>query len=112
FTGRVHPMHEMGSDISRDFRFGFWRGGIFWGWPSSHTTIAFAIAVTIFTLLPKQRWLGCLAIAYAFYVGLGTSVTIHWFSDFLTGAIIGSVIGVVVGNTFSRADLLNSFNPS
>jgi hypothetical protein len=26
------------------FRFGFWRGGVCWGWPSSHTTIAFAMA--------------------------------------------------------------------
>src|SRR4051794_32813017 len=66
FTGRVHPLHEMGDDISRDFRFGVLRGGVFWGWPSSHTTIAFAMMVTIYMLLPKQRWLGWIAIAYAF----------------------------------------------
>ncbi len=100
FTGRVHPMHEVGADISRDFRFGFWRGGVFWGWPSSHTTIAFAMAVTVFMLLPKLRWAGWLVIAYALYVGLAVSVTIHWFSDFVAGAIIGSVIGVVVGRCF------------
>lgn len=100
FTGRVHPMHQAGPDISRVFRFGFLRGGVFWGWPSSHTTIAFAMAVTMFMLLPKQRWAGCLAIAYALYVGIGVSVTIHWFSDFVAGAIIGSVIGVVVGKSF------------
>ncbi len=100
FTGRVHPMHEIGADISRDFRFGFWRGGVFWGWPSSHTTIAFSMAVTVFMLLPKQRWAGWLAIAYALYVGLAVSVTIHWFSDFVAGAIIGSVIGVTVGRSF------------
>jgi membrane-associated phospholipid phosphatase len=102
FTGRAYPyLHgEMGPDISHVFRFGFWRGGAFWGWPSSHTTIAFSMALTIFMLTPKQRWVGCVAIAYALYVGLGVSVTIHWFSDFVAGAIIGSVIGMVVGGSF------------
>ena len=104
FTGRVHPaMHDAGTDISHVFRFGFLRGGMFWGWPSSHTTIAFAMAVTVFTLFPKQRWLGGLAIAYAFYIGLGVSMTIHWFSDFVAGAILGTVIGVVVGKCFLRS---------
>ena len=45
-TGRVHPSHGVGADISHIFRFGFLRGGVFWGWPSSHTTIAFAMAVS------------------------------------------------------------------
>jgi membrane-associated phospholipid phosphatase len=102
FTGRVHPAqaHSIGPDYSHIFHFGFLRGGIFWGWPSSHTTIAFAMAVAIFTLCPKQRWLGVVAIFYAFYVGIGVSMTIHWFSDFAAGAIIGSVIGAVVGRSF------------
>ena len=99
-TGRVHPAHIVGSDISHIFQFGWLRGGVFWGWPSSHATIAFAMAVTVFTLCPKQRWLGFVAILYAFYVGMGVSMTIHWFSDFVAGAIIGSVIGVVVGKSF------------
>ena len=102
FTGRVHPAHIVGADISHVFQFGFLRGGVFWGWPSSHTTIAFAMAVTVFTLFPKQRWLGWVAILYAFYVGIGVSMTIHWFSDFVAGAIIGSVIGAVVGKSFLR----------
>jgi membrane-associated phospholipid phosphatase len=100
FTGRAHPAHGVGADISHVFHFGWLRGGVFWGWPSSHTTIAFAMAVTVFRLCPKQRWLGWLAILYAFYVGLGVSMTIHWFSDFVAGAIVGSVIGAVVGNSF------------
>ena len=102
FTGRVHPAHSVGADISHVFRFGWMRGGVFWGWPSSHTTIAFAMAVTVFTLCPKQRWLGWVAILYAGYVGLGVSMTIHWFSDFVAGAIIGSVIGAVVGRSFGN----------
>ena len=99
-TGRAHPARGVGTDISHVFQFGFLRGGVFWGWPSSHTTIAFAMAVTAFTLWPKQRWLGFAAILYAFYVGIGVSMTIHWFSDFVAGAVIGSVIGVVVGKSF------------
>jgi len=61
-TGRAHPGHGVGTDLTHVFRFGLLRGGVFWGWPSSHTTIAFAMAVTVFRLFPKQRWLGYLAI--------------------------------------------------
>jgi len=100
FTGRVHPPRGVVIDLSHVFRFGVLRGGVFWGWPSSHTTIAFAMAVTIFMLWPKQRWMGYVAIMYALYVGIGVSMTIHWFSDFLAGAIFGSVIGIVVGKSF------------
>ncbi len=101
-TGRTHPPHTVSTDLSHVFRFGFLRGGVFWGWPSSHTTIAFAMALTVFTLFPKARWLGLLAIAYAFYIGLGVSITIHWFSDFTAGAIFGSVVGTVVGGGFLK----------
>ncbi len=109
-TGRAHPLHGVGADLSHIFRFGLFRGGVFWGWPSSHTTVAFAMAVTMFTLFPKQRRVGYVAIAYALYVGIGVSMTIHWFSDFLAGAIIGTVIGVVVGKSFlvSQQDALSS----
>ena len=102
-TGRIHPAHVAGADISHVFRYGFLRGGIFWGWPSSHATIAFAMAATVFSLFPKQRWLGIMAILYAFYVGVGVSMTIHWCSDFVAGAILGTVIGVVVGRSFLRS---------
>jgi membrane-associated phospholipid phosphatase len=102
FTGRVHPEHFIGADISHVFRFGWLRGGVFWGWPSSHTTIAFAMAVTIFSLFPQQRRFGGLALVYALYIGLGVSMTIHWCSDFVAGAILGSVIGVVVGKNFAE----------
>jgi len=102
-TGRAHPAHGVGADLTHVFKFGLLRGGVFWGWPSSHTTIAFAMAVTVFRLFPKKRWLGYLAIAYAFYIGIGVSMTIHWFSDFVAGALLGTVVGVVVGTNFSRA---------
>ncbi|HKI69853.1 MAG TPA: phosphatase PAP2 family protein [Verrucomicrobiae bacterium] len=100
FTGRAHPPHNAGENLTCVFRFGFLRGGVFWGWPSSHTAIAFAMAVTVYTMYPKQKWLGCLAILYALYIGVGVSMTIHWFSDFVAGTIVGSVIGRVVGKGF------------
>jgi membrane-associated phospholipid phosphatase len=101
-TGRAHPTHEVGTDLTHVFKFGLLRGGVFWGWPSSHTTIAFAMAVTVFNFFPKQKWLGYTAIAYACYIGVGVSATIHWFSDFVAGALIGTVVGMVVGTRFSR----------
>ena len=107
-TGRAHPAHGVSVDLTHVFKFGLLRGGVFWGWPSSHTTIAFAMAVTVFMLFPKQKWLGYLAIAYAFYIGFGVSMTIHWFSDFVAGALIGTVVGVVVGTRFSRGQVERS----
>ena len=62
--------------------------------------LAMLMALTVFIMFPKSKWIGCLALLYALYVGVGVSMTIHWFSDFLAGAIIGSVVGVVVGNGF------------
>jgi membrane-associated phospholipid phosphatase len=100
-TGRPHPPYRTAVDMSHIFRFGFMRGGIFWGWPSSHTATAFAVSVALFTLLPQKRWLGVAALVYACYIGIGVSMTIHWFSDFVAGAIIGSIIGVTVGRSFS-----------
>jgi membrane-associated phospholipid phosphatase len=102
FTGRAHPdlFHGVVDDITHVFQFGFLKGGIFWGWPSSHTTIAFAMAFTLWALFPKNKLVQFLALGYALYIGLGVSVTIHWFSDFVAGAIIGTVIGITVGKKF------------
>lgn len=113
FTGRIPPPHFFGHgalvDTSHGFRFGFLRGGMFWGWPSSHTTVAFAMAVALWELYPENKLVRYAAILYAFYVGIGVSIRIHWFSEFVAGAIIGSVIGVVVGKSFHRPR--SSINP-
>ncbi len=103
FTGRVHPprwLDQNTVDSSREFLFGFMRGGIFFGWPSSHTTVAFAMSVALIMLYPKNNVVRYFAIFYALYIGFGVSISIHWLSDFVAGAILGSVIGVVVGNSF------------
>lgn len=98
-TGRDALPHGTGNDTSRVFRFGLLRHGIFWGWPSSHTAVAFAMAVTVLALYPRRRWLGAAAILYALYIGVGVSMTIHWFSDFVAGALIGTAIGMTVGES-------------
>jgi membrane-associated phospholipid phosphatase len=103
FTGRVQPPHftQTMLDQSNGFRFGLYEGGIFWGWPSSHTTIAFAMAFTLISILPaEQKAWKYLAVCYAFYVGIGVSMGIHWFSDFVMGAILGTIIGTLVGKSF------------
>ncbi len=103
FTGRPHP--ELFSsaptvDISHQFNFGIFRDGIFWGWPSSHAAAAFAGAFALIALYPQNKLIRSAALVYALYIGLGVSVTIHWFSDFVAGAIMGAVVGVVVGKSF------------
>lgn len=108
-TGRAHPLGFMRSisniDISKVFKFGFLRGGVFWGWPSSHTAVSFAFSLAIFILFPKNKFIRILAIVYAFYVGIGVSTSIHWFSDFVAGAIFGSVVGITVGKRFLKRQL-------
>jgi membrane-associated phospholipid phosphatase len=102
-TGRAHPSEiiaNSATDISQVFHFGFFNNGIFWGWPSSHTTIAFAMAVTLIFLYPEKKFVKYPAFIYAFYIGLGVSVSIHWFSDFIAGIIFGSLIGIIVGKSF------------
>ena len=87
-------------DSSHGFQLGFLKGGIFWGWPSGHTTVAFSMALCLTTLYPKNKIVVLCALLCAFYVGLAVSVTIHWVSEFAAGAIIGSVIGMTVGKSF------------
>ena len=105
FTGRPGPRHFFVNtlvDTSREFRFGFLRGGVFFGWPSSHTTIAFAMAMAMRTLYPGSKITRSVALIYAIYIGVGVSMTIHWFSDFAAGVIIGTVVGTTVGNAFKK----------
>jgi membrane-associated phospholipid phosphatase len=84
-------------DTSHIFRFGFLRGGLFWGWPSSHVMIAFAGAVALMLLYRETRFVKWLPPAYAAYMAVSVAITFHWFSDVVAGAIIGALIGVVVG---------------
>ncbi len=105
FTGRVPPAISAAgplTDITHQFRFGLLKGGVFWGWPSSHTVVAFAVATVLIVLYRERLGVCAMALFYAFYVGIGVSATIHWFSEFAAGAIIGAVVGSVVGAAFLK----------
>ncbi len=109
FTGRFQPeliLHPPVSiDISEAFHFGFLRHGIFWGWPSSHTSVAFAMSITLALLYSKNKKLLFTLTLYAFYIGLSVSMTIHWFSDFVAGAILGTIIAFVVARRYSALQI-------
>lgn len=103
-TGRLQPnLLDPSLDVSHVFRFGFLRGGIFWGWPSSHTTIACAMAMTTAWLYRKSRVIPLLSALYALYIGIGVAtVGIHWLSEAVAGALIGTVIGLCVALQFAK----------
>ena len=103
FTGRTQPnLHQLVIDSSHGFHFGFLQHGIFWGWPSSHTTIAFSMAVALCVAFPRRRALSVAVLLYALYVGIGVSLSIHWFSEFVAGALIGTACGLSVGTGFAK----------
>lgn len=98
FTGRIQPeflTQTSSIDISKNFNFGFLEHGIFWGWPSSHTAVAFALAFSLMLSFPQSRIVRYAAVLYMLLIALGASVGFHWFSDVLAGAIIGTMIGIV-----------------
>jgi membrane-associated phospholipid phosphatase len=103
FTGRIPP-ESFGKVVnnSHGFQFGFYRGGWFDGWPSSHTAVAFAAAAALIALYPNNKAVKIGALVFAFAIGLGVSLNIHWFSDFVAGALIGYAIGKTVGWDFKK----------
>jgi membrane-associated phospholipid phosphatase len=101
FSGRVPPdFPENKNDYSGQFRFGFLKGGAYEGWPSTHTTIAFAMATTLVKLYPDNAAVKIGSLAYASIIGIGVSTNIHWFSDAVAGAFIGYAIGSTVGSNY------------
>jgi membrane-associated phospholipid phosphatase len=105
-TGRLQPNLANGIDISHAFQFGILKHGIFWGWPSSHTIVAFAGAVT-FALVMDRKWVRVPAIIYACAIGFGASIGFHWLSDVIAGALMGSAVAFVAHRESAKA----SFRP-
>lgn len=104
-TGRIQPPHgsyDILIDLSRQWQFGFLNHGVFWGWPSSHTMVACAMAATLIALFPKKKSVVYTAILYGAYIGLSITFQIHWFSEFIAGAILGSTIGYIIGTVHAR----------
>jgi hypothetical protein len=107
-SGRTSPPHHHGdgaqvgtlADTSADFHLGFMQGEMLGGWPSSHTTIACAMAAVVVASFPKRRIVHVAAYAYAAFIALGVSFGFHWLSEIVAGALIGTVVGreVMRGN--------------
>ena len=101
-TGRLQPNLANGIDISHAFQFGILKHGIFWGWPSSHTIVAFAGAAT-FALVMHRKWVRVPAILYACAIGFGASIGFHWLSDVVAGALMGSAVAFVAHRESAKA---------
>lgn len=100
-TGRKPPTKLVFTDDLRgDFRFGFLKGGVNNGWPSSHTCVAFSMATALIELYPNNTAIKICSLTFASLIGLGVSTNIHWASDVVSGALIGWAIGRTVGNSF------------
>ncbi len=103
-TGRVEPefltTHSM-IDNSRDFNFGFLEYGVFWGWPSSHTAVAFAGAFAI-VFLTRNTAVRAIALLYALFIATGAAIGFHWLSDVAAGAILGVLVASVVAGSFKK----------
>ncbi len=67
--------------------------------PSGHTCAAFAFAVALCTALPKGwRWLRGAALVLAVLMGMSRLyVGVHFPSDVLAGAVIGTLCGLLAG---------------
>jgi hypothetical protein len=105
-TGRPNPEPQEYGDKSSSstFRFGLNRGGMHFGWPSGHMMVNTA-AVTSLLCFYKNNTeldiLGSLYLGYLFYSVISHEKnTMHWFSDAITGTLMGYVIGSTIGKNF------------
>jgi hypothetical protein len=107
-TGRPHPeaVHYDDDSASRTFQWGFLRGGIHYGWPSGHMMLSSAILASLVRVYPDSLWLklgGSALLGYfLFSVASHESNTMHWFSDMVSGTLMGLAIGNAVGTGFAK----------
>ncbi len=106
-TGRPGPDWRHNSnmeDLSETFRFGFLRGGIYWGWPSGHTVASMAVVSALTSYYPNSTWLKIAGYGVVGYTMAAVSANnrggMHWFSDAVAGALISYTIGSSVGGCF------------
>ncbi len=107
-TGRPYPnpYEENMDEQSRTFRFGFFRGGIFWGWPSGHTSATVATASCLAAYYSEKKWIAASGYLWSAYTMVGVAAVkggnMHWLSDGVAGALTGFAIGSTVGKSFRR----------
>jgi membrane-associated phospholipid phosphatase len=72
-------------------------------WPSGHTASSFALASSLVAFFPDETWLPFVAYPYAVAIAAGmVEADYHWLSDLVAGALLGHVIGWVVGSNFRQ----------
>lgn len=106
-TGRPAPQGvpepEM-EDHSKTFRFGFLRGGLFWGWPSGHLSTNTAAVVSLSAFYPESKPISVIKYGWVGYMFYGVvshnGGSMHWFSDAVAGTLMGYAIGRTVGKGF------------
>ncbi|HUI29198.1 MAG TPA: phosphatase PAP2 family protein [Candidatus Acidoferrales bacterium] len=108
-TGRPNPAwwrNDDMEDLSKTFRFGFLRGGIFWGWPSGHTATTMAVVSALTSYYPDKTWVKVAGYTWVAYTMLGVSSVnrggMHWFSDAVAGALMSYAVGSTVGKYYRR----------
>jgi membrane-associated phospholipid phosphatase len=108
-TGRPNPAWWNNQDmegLSKTFRFGFLRGGMFWGWPSGHTAATMAVVSALTNYYPDATWLKIVGYSWVAYTMYGVSSVnrggMHWFSDAVAGALMSYAIGSTVGKYYRR----------
>ncbi len=107
FTGRPAPPSGVQSSnaASEEFRFGFLRGGIHYGWPSGHMMTTTAIFASLVEVYPDSLALqlgGGTVLAGMFgSVAIHEGSSMHWLSDMVAGTLMGYAIGRGVGAGFA-----------
>lgn len=111
-TGRPHPGdHDepviySDNEASETFRFGFLRGGVFWGWPSGHMLSNTAAVTSLMAFYNDKTWLKFAGGAYLGYLFLSVishgHSSMHWFSDAVAGTLMGFAVGWTVGRDFRK----------
>ncbi len=115
-AGRARPYVDIGNPHNFQLARGF-SGGDYRSFPSGHTTAAFAFASTVSRETqmwwPRSRWyVGTVIYGGATLVGISRMYNnVHWASDVLGGAAIGTLLGLKVvkyhhshpGNRIDRA---------
>ena len=106
-SGREHPKANKNTgEMSRDFRWGFFRRGVFYGWPSGHSMTNAALAFSIASYHRDNPWIVAGSGIYTLYIAtsmfLGAKGEAHWFSDAASGTLMGASIGWYIGSVFYK----------
>ena len=106
-SGRAHPDAEDNTgERSRDFKWGFGRRGVFYGWPSGHSMTNAAMAMSIASYNRDNPLVVAGCTLYMGYIAtsmvLGAKGEAHWFSDAVAGTLMGASIGWYIGSVFYK----------